>query len=81
MEKIPESTNRPTEEQIRQKVSNMLKEKNKDFSFYNGAVNDLRNLAQGRDDQGIGEEFYPGWAKEDFSKLLKELGEDPGFGL
>jgi hypothetical protein len=38
-------------------------------------VSELKDLAEGKDFEGIGAKYYSEWTPEDFRDLLEELGE------
>lgn len=70
------SESEKTPDNYQDKLENLTMMKEAGVGTYHTAVNELMNLANGDDFDGIGEQYYAGWSKEDFARLLKDLGED-----
>jgi hypothetical protein len=42
---------------------------------FQDTVDQIRDIAEGYDPDGIKDQYYPGWEKADFEELLMEVGE------
>ena len=66
---------RPTEADFVQKMAGYLVPlQGGIYGQYDGMKFELEQMAAGRGDSEVREEFYPGWENEDFQEVLKRLG-------
>ncbi len=63
----------PIPKDFADKLENLRKQKEDSPIMFPGTIIDLENLAEGRDDDGIGKQYYPGWSADDFKKLLAAI--------
>jgi len=71
---------RPTQNEIENRVKSFLDMKTRAPEFYQEAIRDLKSLASEADAnnealRAIKNRYYPGWEPEDFKELLRRLGE------
>lgn len=68
---------RPTEEDFKKRVENYISplENGSSAMFYYETKMELENLAKGKGDQELREQYYPDWEDEDFQEVVKRLNE------
>ncbi len=69
-------TGRPTESDFAKKLEGLLFPLQHGIRMqHEGTKNQFRNMANGDDESGVREQYYPGWTNEDFAEMLKRLEE------
>lgn len=63
---------RPTPADIAEAVENQKMNREMSRMQYEGTKNEFMNWAEGETDE-VRDEYYPGWADEDFATLLEAL--------
>jgi hypothetical protein len=72
----PETTQRPTEENLEAKIEGYAQTEKIDPHKYEEIIYELQDLSEGKGDNNIHNQHYKGWSNEDFKEVLKRLGKE-----
>lgn len=70
----PNQPLRPAPEQIQERIAHYKEDRKINKSFHQ-IIWEYEDMAEGGDADGIRQQFYPGWADEDFQTVLDALQE------
>lgn len=67
---------RPSMHDIDEKVDFVRRSKDEDQGAYETYLEEIPLFASGEGDEDTKSQFYPGWTKDDFQRLLERLQEE-----
>ncbi len=67
---------RPSVHDIDEKVDYVRRSKEEDEGAYETHLEEIPLFAKGEGDEDTKSQFYPGWTKDDFQRLLERLEEE-----